>query len=73
MTAAPTTPVNWLRAPDCSATAVREPENQFYGDRSGGVKDAFGNDWWIATHTEDVPHEEMRKRAEAFMQQQSQG
>jgi len=25
-----------------------------YGDRSGGVKDAFGNEWYIATHIKDV-------------------
>jgi hypothetical protein len=34
------------------------------------VKDAVGNHWWIATHKEDVPPEELAKRAEAYMQQQ---
>jgi uncharacterized glyoxalase superfamily protein PhnB len=62
----------YLRALQAGATSVREPSNQFYGDRSGGVKDSFGNHWWIATHVEDVPLEEMKKRAEAFMKQQSQ-
>src|SRR5688572_4900228 len=47
------------------ATSVREPANQFYGDRTGGVKDAFGNTWWIATHTEDVSREELQRRVEA--------
>ena len=28
------------------ATSVNEPANQDYG-RSAGVKDAFGNTWWI--------------------------
>ena len=44
--------------------SVREPTNEFYGDRVGGVKDAFGNQWWIATHIEDVGHEEIARRAQ---------
>jgi PhnB protein len=63
----------YQRALQAGASSVREPANQFYGDRSAGVKDAFGNHWWIATHVEDVPLEEMKKRAEAFMKEQSQG
>ena len=55
----------YQRALEAGATSVRGPENQFYGDRSGGVKDPFGNDWAIATHVEDVPMEEMKKRMEA--------
>jgi len=47
------------------ATSVREPMDAFYGDRTAGVKDAFGNTWWIATHTEDVSREEIERRAEA--------
>jgi PhnB protein len=43
----------------------REPTDQFYGDRSAAVKDAFGNRWYIATHVEDVSPEEMEKRAAA--------
>jgi len=45
---------------------VRRPvEDQFYGDRMGGVEDPFGHLWYIATHTEDVSPEELRKRAAA--------
>ena len=40
-----------------------EPVNQFFGDRNAGVRDANGNMWWIATHVEDVPAEELAKRA----------
>ena len=32
---------------------------------SGGVRDAFDNQWWFGTHIEDVPEEEMAKRAAA--------
>jgi PhnB protein len=37
--------------------------DQFYGDRSGGVVDPCGNQWWIATHIEDMPKEEIQRRA----------
>jgi uncharacterized glyoxalase superfamily protein PhnB len=47
------------------AKSLREPEDQFYGDRSAGVVDAFGNQWWLATHVEDVSEEEMQKRMAA--------
>jgi PhnB protein len=52
------------RAVDSGAKLVRPVENQFYGDRSGGVEDPFGYQWYIATHVEDVSPEELKKRAE---------
>src|SRR5579864_1579956 len=36
------------------ATSFQEPTDQPYGDRNAGVKDAFGNKWYIATHVKDV-------------------
>jgi PhnB protein len=63
----------YLYLPDCDATykqalaaggtSVQEPKTQFYGDRQGAVKDPSGNTWWIATHVEDVPPEELGRRA----------
>ena len=47
------------------ATLDRGVENQFYGDRAGGIVDPFGHRWYIATHIEDVSAEEMDKRAAA--------
>ncbi len=44
------------------ATAVRPMQDQFYGDRSGMVRDPFGHQWSIATHVEDVSPEEIRQR-----------
>ena len=44
------------------ATSIMEPADQFYGDRSAGVRDQFGNQWYIATHIEDVTPEEMERR-----------
>jgi PhnB protein len=55
----------YQRALQAGATSLMEPADQFYGDRSAGVKDAVGNQWWIATHKEDVPPDEMLKRAKA--------
>jgi PhnB protein len=55
----------YKKALAAGATSVREMANQFYGDRSGGVRDAFGNDWYIATHVEDVSPEEMKRRMAA--------
>ena len=54
------------------ATSVMEPMDQFYGDRSAGVKDPVGNFWWIATHKEDLSHDEVARRAEAWETQHSQ-
>lgn len=64
------TDATYKRALRAGATSVMEPADQFYGDRNAGVKDPVGNHWWIATHKEDVPPEELAKRAEAFMKQQ---
>ena len=47
------------------AVSVREPKNQFYGDRSGMIKDPLGNDWYVASHVEDVSMEEMERRMKA--------
>lgn len=47
------------------AKLVRPVEDQFYGDRSGGVEDPFGYVWYLATHKEDLTPEEMRRRAAA--------
>jgi len=62
----------YKRALEAGATSVMEVADQFYGDRSGGVKDPTGNSWWISTHKEDVPPEEMKKRAEEAMKQYAQ-
>jgi uncharacterized glyoxalase superfamily protein PhnB len=52
----------YKRGLEAGAASLREPSNQFYGDRTAGVKDAFGNQWWIATHIEDVSREELERR-----------
>jgi PhnB protein len=54
----------YLYVPDCDAaynraltagaTSISEPKDQPYGDRNGAVEDAFGNQWYLATHIKDV-------------------
>jgi PhnB protein len=58
----PDTDATYKRALAAGAASVREPADQFYGDRSAGVRDEFGNQWYIATHVEDVAPEEMERR-----------
>ena len=52
------------------ATELRAVENQFYGDRSGQFEDPFGHHWNVATHVEDVPPDEMERRAAEMMAEQ---
>jgi len=59
------------KAVKAGAVSEMEPANQFYGDRSGGVRDPAGNRWYIGTHVEDVPPAELKKRAAEFMKQQN--
>ena len=54
--------VSYQRALTAGASAVQPVADQFYGDRSGGVQDPFGNIWWIATHIEDVQSDELHRR-----------
>jgi PhnB protein len=60
----------YAKALTAGGTSLREPENMFYGDRSAGVRDPSGNHWWLSTHVEDVPPDEMAKRAEEYQAQQ---
>jgi PhnB protein len=59
------------RAVKAGATTQRPVANQFYGDRSGTLEDPFGHVWTISTHVEDIPPEELAKRAKAYAAQHS--
>ena len=62
----------YLYVPDCDAAyakaiavgaeKVMEPMDKFYGDRSGGVLDPFGNQLWFGTRNEEISSEELAKR-----------
>lgn len=51
------------------AAGAKEMRPEFYGDRTGTFTDPFGHIWHIATHKEDVPMDELRRRAEAAMKE----
>jgi len=50
------------RAVKAGATVVFAPKDEFYGERSGRVRDPFGHEWSIGHHLEDVTPEEMQRR-----------
>jgi len=50
------------RAVALGAKLLREPQDHFYGERSGTVRDPFGHEWNIGHHLEDVSPEEMQRR-----------
>jgi PhnB protein len=56
----------YARAIELGATVVRPIQDQFYGDRSGTVRDAWGNEWTVSTHKEDVSPKEMKRRMDAM-------
>ena len=45
----PDTDACYARAMQAGASSVEVPQDKPYGDRSAGVKDPFGNSWFIAT------------------------
>jgi len=51
------------RAIAAGAKVLQAVEDKFYGDRAGSLADPFGHQWHIATHVEDVPVQELSKRA----------
>jgi len=59
------------RAVKAGAKLLRKVEDQFYGDRTGSVEDPFGHVWHLATHVEDVPMAELKRRAAQRAQQTS--
>jgi PhnB protein len=59
------------RAVTAGAKVVQPLQDKFYGDRTGSVQDPFGHVWHIATHIEDVPPRELKKRAEKMMKDRS--
>ncbi len=63
----PDTDSVYKQALEAGAASEMEPADQFYGDRNAGVKDPFGITWWIGTHIEDVPAQEMKKREEEYI------
>lgn len=53
----------YKRVLKAGAESLMEPADQFYGNRSAGVKDPAGNIWWLATLIEELSGEEIQRRA----------
>lgn len=56
----------YRRALTAGATSIEAPADKFYGDRGALVQDPCGNLWWIATHIEDVPPDELQWRVDTL-------
>jgi PhnB protein len=59
----PDVDTQFAQALAAGGTVVKPLQNQFYGDRSGTIRDPFGHLWTISTHVEDVSPEEVARRA----------
>lgn len=55
------------RAIAAGASVVRPLADQFYGERSGMLRDPFGHEWLLGGHIEDVKPEEMQRRWTALL------
>lgn len=62
----------YKKATEAGGESVREPRDEFYGDRSGCVKDRWGNTWWFATQKEEVGETELKRRAEEMYRKERQ-
>jgi PhnB protein len=56
----------FARAVRAGASVVRPLKDQFYGERSGTVRDPFGHEWLLGGHLEDVSPQEMQRRYTAL-------
>jgi PhnB protein len=58
----------FARAIAAGGTEERAVQDQFYGDRSGTLKDPFGHSWTLSTHVEDVSEDEIQRRMQSMAQ-----
>ena len=49
---------------DAGAKSIMVSQDKFYGDRNAAVEDSCGNQWWIATHRENLTQEQLEARME---------
>ncbi len=54
------------KAVAAGAKLIRPPQDHFYGERSGTVRDPFGHEWNIGHEIEKVTPEEMQRRYDAL-------
>jgi PhnB protein len=58
----------FAQAVDAGAAVLRPLQDQFYGERSGTVRDPFGHEWLLGGHLETLTPEEMQRRYTALFQ-----
>ena len=56
---------------EAGARSLRDPSDQFYGDRSAGVEDPWRNQWRLATHVEDVSAAELEEREREYRERKA--
>jgi len=61
----PDTDLVYHAAVSAGGKSLREPADQFYSDRTAAVEDPCGNQWYVATHIEDLSPDEFQRRAAA--------
>jgi PhnB protein len=58
---------SYQKALECGATSLREPRDEFYGDRCAAIVDNFGNQWWIANHNRNTSEEKLDNSPEVYV------
>ena len=53
---------------DAGAEVTSELKDQFYGERSGNIRDPFGHEWNIGHSIEKISTDEMQRRFSAMFE-----
>ena len=61
---------SYVQAINAGGTVVSEVKDQFYGDRSGTLKDPYGHLWFLATHKEELTQAQIEARAKDMLKPQ---
>jgi PhnB protein len=60
------------QAAKAGATVLQKVADQFYGDRSGKIRDPFGHTWQVSTRIEELSAEDMQRRYDEILQSSQQ-
>jgi len=55
------------RAVDAGGKPAMQPADMFWGDRMSQVTDRWGNEWFLAEHTQDMTPAQMQKAQDSFV------